>query len=77
MCTCIAKFNSTVYSLSLVLFTGHTHTSKSTDCWPNCTRKCVSIIIILLIYLQLLGLATMAIGIWAKVRELFMIIIIQ
>lgn len=74
MCTCMAKFNSTVYSLSPVLFTGHTHTSKGTDCWPNGTHKCVSM---LLLYLQLLGLATMAIGIWAKVRELFMIIIIQ
>ena len=21
--------------------TGHTHTSKSTDYYPNCTRKCV------------------------------------
>ena len=46
MCTCMAKFNSAVYSLSLVLFTGHTHTSKSTDCWPNGTHKCVYIIII-------------------------------
>ena len=71
----MAKFNSTVYSLSLVLFTQrHTHTSKSTDCWPNSTRKYVSIIILLL-YLQLLGLATMAIGIWAKVRELLVLLL--